>query len=372
MRQIIIILVICCAGSLFSCHSNITEKETIQFVTHGDTVLVTPKSDLAKKLKDEVLKRQVYQLQIVTAGIVKAIPTQYAEIAPPFPGRVLKSYVTLGMKVSPETPLFEISSPDFVSAQKIFLQTKSQVQLAEKTFRRQQDLMKNGVGIQKNLEEAETMYEVAQNEYKNAEAGIKIFKADPNKLVLGQPLLVKSPITGEVIDNKIVVGQFINDNASSVATVAELSQVWVTGKVKEKDIRFIHEGNIAEIEIAALPDTKLKGSVYHINKMVDEETRSLDVYIAVNNKDGLLKKGMYSTIWFNDNPSNVILISAKSIFLMNEISFVFLEIAPGKYIRRKIETEGNDEATGKIVVKSGLKSGDKIITEGGYYLMQIK
>jgi len=268
---------------VISCSPKKTEQETTQFSVQGDTVQVTANSDLAKKLKTEVLALQPYQLQIVTAGVVKAIPTQYAEIAPPFPGRVLRSYVSLGMKVTPETPLFEISSPDFISAQKIFLQAKSQMQLAEKTYKRQQDLMKNGVGIQKDLEEAETVYEVAQNEYRNAEASIKIFKADPDKIVLGQSLMVKSPISGEVVDNKIVVGQFINDNAASVATVAELSQVWVTGKVKEKDIRFIHEGDKTTIEIAALPDIKLKGNVYHVNKMVDEETRSLDVYIEKGN-----------------------------------------------------------------------------------------
>ena len=355
-----------------SCSSHKNEEETIQFRAHGDTVTVTDKSDLEGKLKTETIKSQLFRMQIITAGVVKAIPTQYAEIAPPFPGRVLKSYVSLGMKVTPETALFEISSPDFITAQKIFLQAKSQMLLAEKTFNRQQDLMKNGVGIQKDLEEAETAYNIAKNEYSNAEAGIRIFKADPDKVVLGQALVVKSPISGEVVDNKIVVGQFINDNVSSVATVAELSQVWVTGKVKEQDIRFIHEGDEADIEVAAFPDSKITGNVYRVNKMVDEETRSVDVYIVVDNKNELLKKGMYATIQFNDNPQNVILISPKSVFLSKDNSFTFVEISHNTYVRRKIITDGNDESTGKTVVKSGLKEGDKIISEGGYYLMQVK
>lgn len=357
---------------LESCGHKNVEQDTAQFVAHGDTVWVTQRSDLSAKLKVEALKTQPYQLRVVTAGVVKAIPTQYAEIAPPFPGRVLKSYVSLGMKVTPETALFEISSPDFIAAQKTFLQAKSQMLLAEKTYKRQQDLMKNGVGIQKDLEEAETTYDIAKNEYANAEAGIRIFKADPDKVVLGQALVVKSPIVGEVVDNKIVVGQFISDNAASVATVAELSQVWVTGKVKEKDIRFINEGDEADIDIAALPDEKITGSVYRINKMVDEETRSVDVYIVVDNKKEVLKKGMYATIQFDSKPSNVILIPTKAVFLMNENTFVFAEVATNTYVRRKIVTNGNDEATGKIVVKSGLGNGDKIITEGGYYLMQVK
>lgn len=370
MKKALVNILLCCIFA--SCSSHKTEEETTQFRVSGDTVYVTNKSDLAGKLKTETIKPQPFRLQVTTAGVVKAIPTQYAEIAPPFPGRVLKSYVSLGMKVTPETALFEISSPDFITAQKTFLQAKSQMLLAEKTFLRQQDLMKNGVGIQKDLEEAETAYNVAKNEYANAEAGIRIFKADPDKVVLGQPLVVKSPIVGEVVDNKIVVGQFISDNAASVATVAELSQVWVTGKVKEKDIRFIHEGDEASIDIAAFPDTKIKGQVYRINKMVDEETRSVDVYIAVDNKDGLLKKGMYATIQFNDNPENAILISTKSFFLAGENCFTFLEVAPNTYIRKKLELDGNDAATGKVVVKSGLKAGDRIVSEGGYFLMQIK
>lgn len=355
-----------------ACSLHETSAEVTQFRVSGDTVYVTKGSDLARKLKAEVVKTQPFRLQITTAGVVKAIPTQYAEIAPPFPGRVLKSYVTLGMKVTPETALFEISSPDFIGAQKLFLQAKSQMLLAEKTYLRQQDLMKNGVGIQKDLEEAETAYNIAKTEYANAEAGIRIFKADPDKVVLGQPLIVKSPINGEIVDNKIVVGQFISDNAASVATVAELSQVWVSGKVKEKDIRFVHEGDEASIDIAALPDSKIRGDVYRINKMVDEDTRSVDVYVVVDNKDGSLKKGMYATIQFSDKPTPVILISPKSVFLSGESPFTFLQVRPDTYIRKKIETSGNDEATGKTVVKVGLKDGDKIISEGGYYLMQVK
>lgn len=370
MKKALINILLSCI--LASCSSHKTEEETTQFRVSGDTVYVANKSNLASKLKTETIKPQPFRLQITTAGVVKAIPTQYAEIAPPFPGRVLKSYVSLGMKVTPETALFEISSPDFITAQKIFFQAKSQMQLAEKTFKRQQDLMKNGVGIQKDLEETETAFEVARKEYENAVVGIKIFKADPETIALGQPLVVKSPIIGEVIDNKIVVGQFINDNSASVATVAELNQVWVTGKVKEKDIRFISEGEEADIEIAALPDKKITGKVYRINKMVDEDTRSLDVYISVDNKDDLLKKGMYATIQFKNDTSNVILVPTKAIFLMNENSFVFVELAPNTYIRKKIVTDGNDPISGKVVVKSGVKTGDKIISEGGYFLMQVK
>ncbi|HTQ63411.1 MAG TPA: efflux RND transporter periplasmic adaptor subunit [Puia sp.] len=355
------------SANFFACHSAKQETDASNYTLQGDTIVVPENSNLKSKLIISSVQSQPYRLQMLTAGTVKAIPTQYAEIAPPFAGRVLKSYVRLGMKVTPETALFEISSPDFITAQKTFFQEKSQLQLAEKTLKRQQDLIANGVGTQKDLEEAQTAYEVAKKEYENAVIAIKIFKADPDNLVLGQPLVVKAPIAGEIIDNKIVVGKFINDNASSVAIVAELSKVWVAGQIKEKDIRFIHELDECNIEIAALPEKHIKGKVYHVNEMVDEDTRSVQVLIECDNKDHTLKPGMYVTVNFVNAPTSAILIPSKAVMQANDESFVFAEVSQGKYLKRKIESAGSEND--KIVIKSGLNDGDRIISEGGFYLL---
>lgn len=349
-----------------SCHNDRQDNKADNYTLHGDTICISADANLKGKLKIAAVQYEPYRLQMLTAGTVKAIPTQYAEIAPPFPGRVTRSYLRLGMRTTPETPLFEISSPDFMTAQKIFFQERSQLEQANKNLQRQQDLIAHGVGTQKDLEEAQTAYEVEKKEYENAVIGIKIFKADPDRLSLGQPLIVRAPISGEVIENKVVVGQFIKDDAASVATVAELSRIWISGQVKEKDIRFIHELDECNLEVAALPEKHIKGKVYHVNEFVDEATRSVEVLIEADNSDHTLKPGMYVTVNFIDAPINAILIPAKAVMQMSDASFVFVEIAPGKFIRRKIETQGTAE--NKVVIRSGLHPGERIITEGGFYL----
>lgn len=355
---------------LFSCHSKPAETEIVNYTLQGDTIIVSSKSNLAGKLKTVQVRNEPYRLQMLTAGTVKAIPTQYAEIAPPFSGRVVKSYLRLGMRTTPETPLFEISSPDFMTAQKIFFQAKSQLEQSRKNLERQQDLVAHGVGTQKDLEEAQTSYEVEKKEYENAVVGIKIFKADPDNLSIGQPLVVRAPISGEVVENKVVLGQFIKDDATSVATVAELSKIWIAGQVKEKDIRFIHELDECNIEIAALPEQHIKGKVYHVNEIVDEATRSVEVLIEADNKDHTLKPGMYVTVNFVDAPVNAILIPAKAILQTNEASFVFVVVAPGKYIKRKVTITGTSED--KVVIGTGLQPGEQIVSEGGFYLLDAK
>ena len=322
------------------------------------------------KIKIETLQPSPHRLQMFTTGIVKSIPTQYAEISSPFAGRITKSYLKLGMKCTPGTPLFEITSPDFISAQKNFFQGKSQIQKAEKALKRQQDLTGNEVGTQKDLEEAQTAYEVEKKEYENAVIGIKIFKADPDNLSLGQALVVRSPIAGEVIEDKVVLGQYLKEDAASIATVAELSKIWIVAQIKEKDIRFIHELDACNIDVTALPEKKIKGKVYHVNEIVNEDTRSVEVIIEANNAGHTLKPGMYVTVNFVAAPVDAILIPSKALLQMNDASFVYIETAAGKYIKRKVET-GNTEGE-RVVIKSGLNTGDKIISEGGFYLSDVK
>ncbi len=358
------------AVCLYACHNAPPEQDTVDFSMKGDTVVVPGNSTLKSKLITSVVQSRPYRLQLLTAGAVKAIPTQYAEIAPPFSGRVVKSYMRLGMRVTPETPLFEISSPDFMTAQKIFFQEKSQMQLAEKTLKRQEDLKANGVGTEKDLEEAQTAYDVAKKEYENAVVGIKVFKADPDNLILGQPLVVKAPIVGEVLDNKIVVGKFINDNSSSVAIVAELSKVWVAGQIKEKDIRYIHALDECSIQVTAYPDKYIRGKVYHVNEMVDEDTRSVQVLIECDNRDHLLKPGMYVTVDFINAPTQTILIPSRAVLQANDQSYVYVQAGPGKYLKRKIATSGSD--SDRVIITAGLQPGDIIVSEGAFYLSNAK
>jgi len=350
-----------------SCSSKQTEKHTINYVVLGDTINIPAGSNLENKLQLATVTSTSYSPQILTAGTVKAIPTQYAEIAPPFKGRVTHSYLRLGMKTNIGTPLFEISSPDFIEAQKVFFLERSQSAQAYKNLRRQEDLVAHGVGTQKDLEEAQTAYEVAMKEYENALIGIRIFKADPDKLSLGQPLVVRAPISGEVIENKVVLGQFIRDDAASIATVAELSRIWIASQVKEKDIRFVNKLDDCNITMAAFPENIMKGKIYHVNEIVDEATRSIQVLIAVDNKDRMLKPGMYVNVNFTAAPSPATLIPAKAIMQMDNASFVFVMVAPGKYIRREVATSAT--ITDKVVVQSGLHAGEQIIAEGGFYLL---
>lgn len=353
-----------------SCAQKNTKEQAENYRLHGDTVILADHAKINNVLRLDTVTETPYRLKLTSAGRVKAIPNFYADIAPPFSGRVTKVYMKLGMKVNPGTPLFEMVSPDFIDTQKNFFAAKSDLKKAELGLKRQSDLKKNGVGSSKDLEEAENTYEVALKEYENSRASLKIYNTNPEKLVLGQPLVICSPIAGEVITNEVVSGHYLKSDDAPHATIAQLNKVWVVGQVKEKDIRFIHEGDDTEIEVVSYPGRKITGKVYHVEELVEEETRSVRVLIVCDNKDFALKPGMYATVNFTDAPQNVAVISAKSVLQKGDKSFVFVQAGPARFVRRNVVTGGVEN--GRMVVNSGLVPGERVVSDGSFYLLEAK
>ena len=361
----------CCAVLITaSCHHPEHEQETALFEYHGDTLLVPLTSPLTAKISLHTVAEQPYQLQLLTAGIVKAIPANYAAVAPPFAGRVVTTYARLGDRVRAGDPLFAISSPDFFAAQKSFFQARQLRQQALTVQRRQQDLEQHAVGAMRDLEEANTNLALQQQEYENAAAALRVFNARAEQLALGAPLVVTAPIAGEVITDKVVTGQYLTAGDGPVSVIAQLSEVWIAGQVKEKDLRFIHENDGVSVEVNALPDTTFSGKVFHISRTIDESTRAAEVLMLCANPGYHLKPGMYASVNFLHPAGNIITIPAKAVMQENDHSYVWAAIAPGRYIRRRVvagETNGQ-----QLTIRSGLQPGDKIIGEGAFYFSAAK
>ncbi len=366
MRKISIFTIVIIA--LLACDTKKIKQSSDALSLSGDTIYLSTDSHILEKLKTETIRPKSFRIEIFTFGIVKAIPNKYAEIAAPFAGRITRSFVKLGQHVQVNGPVFEISSPYFYEASKLYYQAKQEMMLAKKNLKRQQDLYKNGVGIQKDLEEAEVNYELNKRDYENAIASLKVYKVNPEDLVLGQPLIVRSPIAGDVVKNKIVIGQYLKEDADPVALVAELDKVWIIGQVKEKDINSIHKSEEVEITAPPLGDRAIKGSIYHISDMLDEQTRSVQVYIECDNPDHILKPGMYVSVKFIEQPRQNIIIPSTSVFQKEDGNYVFVKEDQNRYIRRDVEIKGVDE--NRMLVTSGLNPGEHIVTEGGYFLLE--
>ena len=367
MKCNILLFGLLCGGCLLTgCRQPMEKAENLTYKIEGDTVMLIG-NNWANNLKITDVESVSYSKEIVTAGTIQPIPTQYANIAPPFAGRVVKSCVRMGQQVRKGEPLFEIICPDFTAAQKDFFQAKSACDLARKDLQRKNDLIRNGVSSQKELEEAQNALLTAEKDFENAQAALHVYQVENlGAMTLGQPLVVRAPISGTLVESNIVNGQYLKDDCDPIAVVADLSNVWVSAQVKEKDIRFIEDGDSLDIEVAAFPDKMIKGVVMHVEDAVDEDTRSICVISECGNDNEQLKLGMYTTVHFRSAPQQVLQVPETSLLQGIDGNYVYVQTAPAIFVKRPVEVETT--SCGKAIISHGLLAGEKIISEGGYYL----
>lgn len=356
---------------LCACHTQKQEDEQARAITlEGDIIHVGPESPVLPKLAEETVKREPYRMEFTTSGVVQAIPSNYAEVASPVGGRITKSFIRLGQRVAPGSPIFEISAPAVYEAGKSYYQARQEMELALKSLNREKDLMRNKVGVQKELEEAEVNYELRKKDYESMVAALKVFQINPEEMVLGQPLIVRSPIAGEIVRDRIVIGQYMKEDADPVVVIADLSKVWVVAHVKEKDLRLIEALDEVEIRLVAMPERPVSGTIYHISEMLDPGTRSVEVLVECDNRDRLMKPEMYGTVKLSDREMEVIRIPTSAILQEEESMYVLVDQGNGDYRKQNIETGLTEN--GKTLVVSGLTEGDKIVTAGAFYLLNAR
>jgi cobalt-zinc-cadmium efflux system membrane fusion protein len=340
--------------------------ESKNILARGDTVFVPLNSPAGTKLKFHSVESQEYLVQFTTTGVVKPLSGHLAEVTAPFEGRIVKSFIKLGQKVTTGTPLFEVSSSDYLESVRMCLQARRERELAEKNYIRKKDLMESGISSRKEFDEAKLILDLADKECEKTTEILKIFNINPDEADLTQPLIVRSPISGEVARTDITVGQYIKSDSDPIVTIADLGKIWVVARVKEKDLGAINPQDQVEVFTEGLPDRAIKGVVNYIGNIMNEQTRSVEVFIECENPEKILKSGMFVTVKFYHELADAIIIPSSSVLQDYNKSYLFVQAGQGTFVKREVSV--TSIADKKLIVHSGLETGNIIVSEGGIYL----
>lgn len=350
-----------CAGS--------GEQKTAEITYQDNIITVSGESPILTKLKYETLSVQPFSNEFRTVGTVQAETGKFAEVNVPFDGRVIRSHVKLGTKVSAGQSLFDMSSPEFLEASKEYFQNVQNYEKAKSDYERKKVLAQHGIASQKELEEALTEAENARHDMEYSAATLKVYGTNPANMKMGQAMTIVSPISGEVVQSNVTVGAFTKADGDPLVTIADLHKVWVNARVKEHFIGSAIAGGSAEIISEADAETVIKGEILNVGNLVDEETRSVQVVIACDNQDLKLKHGMFVSVHFLSEAKDAIVVPATAVFLGEQSSFVYVcTDQPNVFKRREVELGSSNDDKSQICIKSGLNPGEKIIAEGGLYL----
>ncbi|MBQ9474605.1 MAG: efflux RND transporter periplasmic adaptor subunit [Bacteroidales bacterium] len=358
---------------LSGCNRGAGEAETVEMmmpVVSGDTVMVPEGSNIAARLELDTIGEEYHSINLTTTGVVSAIPNAYAEVTSPMTGRVARVMVRLGQAVEAGSPLYEVSSSEYSEIIKNYLQSKTAMVTARRVKERTQDLYNNKVASERELDEAKMTYDIAMEEYRHAESVCREYQIDLAHAEVGQPLTVRSPIRGHVLDNNLVVGGYLKEDSEARVVVANLDKVWVKANVSETAVPYLTNIEDVEVRLVAQPDSILKGKVTYVGGILDPETRTVQTIIECNNPRMMMKPNMYAAVSMCMTGRNSIVIHKTAVMQGEGGRYVFLCTSPGVYVRTRIEAQTLDSE--HVLVTSGLNEGDIIIGNGAFYLNDYK
>ncbi len=289
-----------------------------------------------------------------------------SRVSSPISGRIVSMYAGIGDKVRSGSALVEIDSPDLGTAEADWHKALADETRKRLNFERVKDLFEAEVLARKDYESADADLLQAKAETKRAHLRIKNLHGSGNE---EGHFSLKSPIAGIVADTQVNPGLEVGPASPlPLFVVTDLSQLWVIVDVPENSVANIHPGQAITVETEAYPNTLFSGKVELVGLTLDPATRRVQVRCAIRNDDGRLKPEMFARVSFaaNEGASKAIRVPNSSIFVEGMYSYVFVETQPGSFEKRRItiKIKGYD----KSYVDTGLKNGDKIVSEGAFLL----
>jgi cobalt-zinc-cadmium efflux system membrane fusion protein len=182
----------------------------------------------------------------------------------------------------------------------------------------------------------------------------------------GRHFTLRSPIAGHVVELLAAQGGYWNDTAAPLMTVADLSTVWVTASVQEKDIAQVYPGQSAKVTLNAYPGEVITGRVKTLARVLDADTRTLKARVVVENARGLLRPNMFARVVLQGeaHPASVVPVTALVQAGFNTL--VFVEVSPWVFEPRQVTAGPIVDGVAEVV--SGLKPGERIVVKDGVLL----
>jgi cobalt-zinc-cadmium efflux system membrane fusion protein len=352
--------------SLHIAPSPTTDENVPQLVRQNDRIVIPDNSPLRNQLTVAPVGQREVERNLTLPAVVEADPSRLVKIVPPLAGRITQLKVQLGQRVEKNQPLAVLDSPDLQSAYADYNRGKVQLTNAQRNLDRLRALGISGGIAQKEIQQTETDFLSAQAEYQRAEARLRQIGVDPEATDRSRTLTILAPISGSVIDLTVAPGAYWNDPTSPLMTLADLSLVWVTANVPEKDTSRLAEGQSVDVVLAAYQGETFKGQVLFVSDVVDPDTRRTKVRIAFPNPGTRLKPGMFANATFFAPKQVMPIVPASALVLRDDTNQVFVEVAPWTFEARPVEIGFQQDEN--AVIKSGVKAGDRVITKGGVLL----
>ncbi len=324
-----------------------------------------PKLDF---IKVETLKESSAAAEMALTGKVAFDEDRTQRVSSPVDGRATSLLVRPGDVVKAGAALVALSSPHVGQLQSDAQKAISELSVVQKAVDRAHKLAADGATSDKEVAQVESDFNKARSEAARTSAQLRslgLSAGDPTTNVT-----LRAQIAGTVVERNILTGQEVRaDSAAPLLTISNLASVWVLADVYEADLGAVTPGAAVRVEVPAYPGEWFVGKVGHVGDVVDAQSRTVKIRCVVPNPDGRLKPEMFAKIEIaSTNNRKAIYLPSRAIINEGETSKVVVAGEGNTFHARTVQVGPSTD--GMVRILSGLKVGERVVTEGALFLKQ--
>ncbi len=355
-----------------------------QAATDGDNAgQVRISTDKVQKLgvRTEAAAMRALGRSVRAAGRVEPDERRIAMISPKFEGYVERLHVNAtGQAVARGEALFEVYSPELVSAQREYLIAVQGLQVlsrSEGPLPASSIPAGDGPGSGPALGAVRDGGGEAQASMKQlAEASLarlRNWDLSPDEIAAlvrsgeaRRTITLRSPVAGIVTEKKAFQGmRFMPGEA--LYQVTDLSSIWVIADVAELDIARVRVGTKAAITLAAYPTERFEGRVTYVYPTLKAETRTVPVRIELPNPRQLLKPAMFADVEFElGSAAPVLTVADSAVIDSGKRQLVLVQRGEGRFEPREVRL--GQRGDHYVEILDGVKEGEPVVVAANFLI----
>ena len=284
--------------------------------------------------------------KITLSGKIMANEEANAVQASYFEGRIEKLNVNFtGEEVRKGQLLATIYAPTLVAAQQELLTAS--------------DLKESQPGLYKAVRNKLKLWKLSESQIDQIESSGKVRENFP----------IYATVSGTVSQKMAEEGDYVKQG-QPIVKVSDLGTVWAMFDAYERQISQLKEGQKVTITSNAYPNKEFEASVSFIDPTLNTKSRTVSVRATLNNKENLLKPGMFVTAKVAMTKGNTmeiaISIPATAVMWTGERSLVYVKTNPNEPVFEMQEVTLGTKNGENYTIIEGLSNGDEVVTNGTF------
>jgi RND family efflux transporter MFP subunit len=283
-------------------------------------------------------------------------PSRRADLSAEASGRVEAVLARSGDRVSEGDLLVQVDVQRLTLetnlARSNLASTRSQLALAEEQLARAEALVERGVSAATSLDEARTQVDQIRSTLDAQEDQVAVAELGLEGATL------RAPFDGVIASRSVEAGNVVA-SGTPLLTIVDLSRMEMVASAPISAGASVAPGQVVELRVDGIGGRTFAGVVDRIAPVAEEGTRTLTVYVEVENEDGVLLGGMFAT-------GNIVLEEAEGALAVPEAAVRddggdhVLVIEDGMLARRDVTVGA--EWPGGVVQVDGLAEGERVVT----------